>query len=167
MNNPLKWCIRPLTEQDGMEICTWSYPAPYDVYNWPSWDQLSAGPDEFADSDIRNQQYAALENEEGTLCGFVQFFPLTEVIRLGLGLRPDLCGRGTGEAFVQLLITEAQKRRPGQEIDLEVLVRNERAIKTYIRAGFAITDTYERMTPSGMASMHCMVYQPAEEVEPV
>ncbi|MEC0244933.1 GNAT family N-acetyltransferase [Paenibacillus chitinolyticus] len=152
------WRVRPFTETDGKAICTWSYPAPYSVYNWPSWEELSARAEEFADPGIREKQYAAITNERDELCGFAQFFPLTGVTRLGLGIRPDLCGQGLGPSYVECLVAEARRRNPGNEIDLEVLVRNERAIKAYIRAGFAVTDTYERMTPTGMAMMHCMVH---------
>jgi ribosomal protein S18 acetylase RimI-like enzyme len=93
------------------------------------------------------------------LCGFAQLFPLVGVTRLGLGLRPDLCGRGLGSAFSKLIAQEARTRRPANEIDLEVLVWNTRAIKAYERAGFHIADTYERGTPTGPDIFHCMVYR--------
>lgn len=115
---------------------------------------------EFADPQIRAEQYRAVLDEDGLLSGFVQFFPIVGVTRLGLGLRPDLCGKGSGigTQFVQLLVQEAQRRMPQQEIDLEVLVWNKRAIQTYERAGFTITDTYDKRTPTGIAAFHCMVY---------
>ncbi|BFT75915.1 hypothetical protein PAENIP36_73570 [Paenibacillus sp. P36] len=115
---------------------------------------------EFADPHIRAEQYRAIVDDSGVLAGFVQFFPIVGVTRLGLGLRPDLCGKGSGIGvqFVQLLTREALKHAPGQEVDLEVLVWNERAIRTYERAGFTITDTYEKQTPTGVSNFHCMVY---------
>ncbi|MZQ82947.1 GNAT family N-acetyltransferase [Paenibacillus sp. 5J-6] len=118
---------------------------------------------EFADAHIRGEQYRAVVDASGVLSGFVQFFPIVGVTRLGLGLRPDLIGKGSGIGlqFVQLLTREAQKIAPGHEIDLEVLVWNERAIRTYERAGFTITDTYEKQTPMGMSNFHCMVYDAA------
>jgi ribosomal protein S18 acetylase RimI-like enzyme len=94
------------------------------------------------------------------LCGYAQLFPLVGVTRLGLGLRPDLCGRGLGSAFVKLIAQEACNRQPANEIDLEVLIWNTRAIKAYERAGFHITDTYERNTPTGPDIFHCMVFRP-------
>lgn len=164
----LPWRIVPLTEKDCQELCTWRYPAPYELYNWPAWATMLSEQTEFADPRIREEQYRGVVDESGTLCGFVQFFPIVGVTRLGLGLRPDLCGgvregssetpKGIGSRFVQLLVAEAQQRSPGQEIDLEVLVWNERAIRAYQRAGFTITDTYEKWTPTGLADFHCMVY---------
>lgn len=126
---------------------------------------------EFADPLIRIEQYSAVVDEDDSLCGFVQFFPIVGVTRLGLGLHPNLCGqaetqgkgKGLGAAFVKLLVQEAKRRAPLNEIDLEVFVWNERAIRTYVKAGFAITDTYERQTPTGMATFHCMVYNDQED----
>ncbi|MNR00781.1 hypothetical protein D3C85_1165650 [compost metagenome] len=151
------WRVIPLTDEACQELCTWRYPAPYDIYNWPQWAVMLRNESEFADPQIRDEQYHGVVDQYGTLIGFVQFFPIVGVTRLGLGLRPDLCG-GNGTPFVQLLVAEAQQRNPQQEIDLEVLVWNERAIRAYQRAGFTITDTYEKWTPTGMTDFHCMVY---------
>ena len=95
--------------------------------------------------------------------GFAQLFPMEGVTRLGLGMRPDWCGLGMGKRFVQSIVAEARRRRPEDEIDLEVLAWNERAIRTYRNAGFQLTDTYERMTPTGKALFHCMVYMPPDD----
>ncbi|UKS25689.1 GNAT family N-acetyltransferase [Paenibacillus sp. HWE-109] len=156
----LPWHIVPLTDAYCEELCTWQYSAPYEIYNWPAWDTMLQEQTEFADLQIRAEQYRGVVNERAQLVGFVQFFPIIGVTRLGLGLRPDLCGRGDGlgTRFVQLLIKEALNKAPQQEIDLEVLVWNERAIQTYQRAGFIITDTYDRWTPTGISAFHCMVY---------
>lgn len=156
-----KWSIIPLTEEHGKEICTWAYLPPYSIYNWPSWEQLVKDEYEFADPLLRQNQYAAAVDEHHVLSGFVQFFPIVGVTRLGLGLRPDLCSKGIGSLYVQLLVQEAKRRAPQNEIDLEVLTWNDRAIKTYHKAGFEITDTYKRMTPTGQAPFHCMVYTEA------
>ncbi|WP_414858759.1 GNAT family N-acetyltransferase [Paenibacillus sp. Soil724D2] len=160
MHESLPWRVVPLTEANCLELCTWKYSPPYDLYNWSPWETMLREQAEFADPQIREEQYRAVVDENGILSGFVQFFPIVGVTRLGLGLRPDLCGKasGIGTQFVHLLVQEAQRRTPQQEIDLEVLVWNERAIQTYERAGFTITDTYERSTPTGLAAFHCMVY---------
>jgi len=150
--------IVPMNESHAEQICTWRYDAPYDVYNLPPWDTLRENREEFGDPHIRATQYAAVLDEHGELCGFAQFFPITGVTRLGLGMRPDLCGQGLGSVFVQAIVREALRRTPDHEIDLEVLTWNLRARKAYESAGFRVTDTYERNTPSGTAEFHCMVY---------
>ncbi|MCZ8522936.1 MULTISPECIES: GNAT family N-acetyltransferase [Paenibacillus] len=147
-------------------ICRWAYPPPYEIYNWKSWEQLLEGGEEFADPGIRESQYRSVLDEQGELAGFAQLFPITGVTRLGLGLRPDLCGAGLGAAFVEAIAQEALRLNPGNEIDLEVLTSNTRAIRTYHRAGFRITDTYKRMTPRGPDQFHCMVWSGKASSQP-
>ncbi|TVY10820.1 GNAT family N-acetyltransferase [Paenibacillus cremeus] len=151
----------PMTEAHGCEICTWEYPEPYSIYSWRPWEHMLAQQEEFADPDIRSAQYRAVVDDEGRLCGFAQLFPIVGVTRLGFGLRPELCGAGGGAQFVRAIVDEALRVNPDNEIDLEVLTWNERAIRAYLRAGFEITDTYERMTPTGKGEFHCMVWKGA------
>lgn len=154
--------LAPLEVEHCVDICDWAYSPPYDLYSWQPWEQMAAEQIEFGDPVIRALQYAAVLGSDGKLAGFAQFFPLLGVTRLGLGMAPSLCGqgRGIGVSFVQAIIAEAQRRAPADEIDLEVLTWNERARIVYERAGFAITDTYTRPTPTGDAEFHCMVYHP-------
>lgn len=154
-----------MQEAHAAEICTWSYPPPYNIYGFLPWEQMKGLGVEFGDPGIRLQQYLSVLDEQDQLWGFAQLFPMAGVTRLGLGMRPDWCGRGMGKRFVQAIVDEAKRRRPSDEIDLEVLTWNERAIRTYRKAGFYIADTYERLTPTGMAPFHCMVYDPMANEE--
>ncbi|MHA0858277.1 GNAT family N-acetyltransferase [Paenibacillus sp. CMAA1364] len=145
-------------------ICSWIHPSPYDIYGWMPWEQMEALGIEFGDPTIRETQYASITNEHGELYGFAQFFRLEGVIRLGICLRPDLCGLGLGKSVVHSIVQEAIRRCPNDEIDLEVLTWNNRAIKVYLQSGFEITDTYERVTPTGMQPFYCMVYRPTSNL---
>ncbi|NGZ78205.1 GNAT family N-acetyltransferase [Saccharibacillus alkalitolerans] len=154
--------IRPMTEKEAEAVCGWNYEPPYDIYGWMPWEEVKKLGIEFGDPELRARQYVTV-HRGGVCYGFAQLFPLGGTTRLGIGMRPDLCGRGLGSAFVRAVAEEALRRIPGQEIDLEVLTWNQRAIKAYQKAGFAITDLYERMTPAGMKPFYCMVYQPPAE----
>ena len=57
---------------------------------------------------------------------------------VGLGLRPDLCGKGNGLAFFNNGLDYAQKTFHTNCFQLSVAVFNERAIKVYQKAGFTI-----------------------------
>ncbi|WP_219834809.1 GNAT family N-acetyltransferase [Paenibacillus sp. R14(2021)] len=151
--------VGPLSEQLAEELTGWRYEPPFDFYNWTTWQVMLQLGIEFGDADVRERQYVALTGDNGALAGFAQFFPLLGVTRIGLGLRPDLCGQGLGLPLVQAIVAEAIRRAPGDEIDLEVHTWNGRAIRTYERAGFVITDTYAKQTPSGSVNVHCMSYQ--------
>jgi ribosomal-protein-alanine N-acetyltransferase len=161
--------VQALTEQHCKEICSWFYPAPYDIYNWPSWGIMVAQDLQFADHNIRKAQYAAVvrideenpevKHPENELIGYVQYFPMHEVTRIGLGIRPNLCDIGLGLVFMEAILKEALIRNPNHQIDLEVHTWNERAQKTYAKAGFEKTDEYERVTPTGVGRFYCMVYK--------
>ncbi|SDD16421.1 Protein N-acetyltransferase, RimJ/RimL family [Paenibacillus sp. UNCCL117] len=150
--------IAPLLLEHCRDICEWRYEPPYDIYAWQPWELMASLQQEFGDPQLREEQYRAVLDAQGGLCGFAQFFPMAAVTRLGLGMRPDACGQGSGAEFVRAIAAEARRMKPEDEIDLEVLTWNKRAIRAYRRAGFVITDTYERMTPTGEAEFHCMVW---------
>jgi ribosomal-protein-alanine N-acetyltransferase len=161
----MKLLVIQLTEQHCKEICSWHYEAPYDIYNWPSWGHMLSQDLQFADPHIRETQFAGVVRVEGEhnrkseLIGYVQFFPLYQVTRLGLGIRPNLCDKGLGALFMETILSAAKERNPNQEIDMEVHTWNERAQKTYTNAGFVRTDEYDRMTTSGVEIFYCMVYK--------
>ncbi|MCM3786762.1 GNAT family N-acetyltransferase [Neobacillus mesonae] len=150
-----------MSEEHAAEISTWQYDPPYNIYGWLPWDQMKALGIEFGDPELRAAQYISVLNNENELCGFAQLFPLTGVTRIGLGMKPELCGHGLGASFVQSIVKEAVSRNAQNEIDLEVLTWNRRAIRTYEKAGFVIHDTYERLTPEGLKPFFCMVYTDA------
>ncbi|TMV48179.1 GNAT family N-acetyltransferase [Paenibacillus mesophilus] len=154
-----KWLFVPMEEEHGKQICLWRYPEPYSVFNWSPWKELEARSEEFGDPGIRKEQFEAVLDDTGELCGFAQFFPLVGWTRLGLGLRPDLCGQGLGPSFTGAIVGRAMQRQPQNRIDLEVLTANVRAKRAYLKAGFAIRDTYVRNTPTGPDEFHCMVYE--------
>ena len=134
---------------------------------------MQAEGQEFADSALRAAQYASVLDGKNRLIGFIQFFPLEGdpigTTRLGLGLRPDLCGlqSGIGVAFLRACTEEALRRDPRKAVDLEVLTWNLRAIKTYERSGFRVVDRYVRMTPAGEMDFLCMEYEGSPQSGPI
>lgn len=93
----------PMTEPLAKAITTWIYPAPYDLYNMDD--------DEETLSELLDGSYYASINEEGELIGFIcigdaarvpggylaGIYGNEQVMDIGLGMRPDLTGRGQGE----------------------------------------------------------------------
>ena len=68
--------------------------------------------------------------------GFYYFEPNGDVLDYGLGLRPDLVGRGLGLDFFRAGLEFARERYRPRLIRLHVAAFNERAIKVYERASF-------------------------------
>ena len=64
----------------------------------------------------------------------------------GLGLRPDLTGRGLGLAYLSAGLVFAGQRFKPSRFRLSVATFNERAIRVYERAGFTPSRTFDHAT---------------------
>ena len=68
---------------------------------------------------------------------------------VGLGMRPDLAGKGLGLEFVLAGLRFAGNRFPTPAFRLTVASFNRRAIRVYEKAGFEISATFGDSTASG------------------
>jgi ribosomal-protein-alanine N-acetyltransferase len=108
-----------------------------------------ADPDDLAvllDRDRRGDAFHAADGEGGALAGFFQVKVDAEAVEIGLGLRPDLCGRGLGESFTWAGI-DLIRGMPGDvRITLAAAAFNARAITVDRRCGFAETGRHAHRT---------------------
>lgn len=146
--------LAELSEEDARAIAAWRYPAPYDCYDSPTWEQMEREGWAICDDGIRRTQFRSLRaHDDPPPAGYVRFRPAGEGLALHLGVRPDLCGRGLGRAFLDLVLGEARRRADGVPVTLQVRRFNARAIAAYRRAGFQMVgdppvegDPQERLT---------------------
>ena len=133
---------RPMTREWASQIQTWTYAAPYDFYN--------QSPSEEGVNELMTYQ-AILESHE--LIGFYcigspaqvpnSTYPYSsDFTDIGLGMRPDLTGRGHGKSFVTYVVERAAKQ--GKPLRLTVASFNERAIHLYETLGFHTITSFER-----------------------
>lgn len=142
----MRFSIRPLTDADVEALLDWHYPPPYDVYDWDA-DPGSA-------SDLlagvgTDRWFAVDDTDTAALVAFLEITPGDEGIELGLGLRPDLTGRGLGTSLVQAALDLIGRRWDTRPIWLDVLPWNERAIRVYEEHGFVRGDVYLRHFADG------------------
>jgi ribosomal-protein-alanine N-acetyltransferase len=137
-------CIGPLRQEDAEAIAEWRYPEPYSFYDW------TADPDdlrELLDAALRGDAYWAVRDEANELVGYFEFKPKDEqTVEIGLGLRPDLTGRGLGGSFLAAGLEFARTRFAPARFVLSVATFNDRAIKVYERAGFTRERIYMHST---------------------
>jgi len=82
--------IEQLTEEQATAIAEWRYEFPYEWYDTasdPRRIELFANP-------ARRDGLRAVIGDDGDLVGFFNFVPEGDEVRIGLGIRPDLTGRG-------------------------------------------------------------------------
>ena len=150
----MHFTFKPMDEAGARTIQAWRYEDPYSVYNWGDDD---GGIAELLD---RRSPYYAVQDDKGELIGFFCFGSSAQVwdsgkphlysenntITVGLGMRPDLAGKGLGLAFVNAGLAFAKEQFKPDYFRLFVLTFNERAIKVYERAGFQRLGIYVQHT---------------------
>jgi len=131
-----------MTREWAGQIQEWTYGAPYDFYNQP--------PSEEGVAELMTYQAIVEEHE---LIGFYcidspaqvpnSTYPYSsDFTDIGLGMRPDLTGKGYGKSFVTYVMERAMERR--KPLRLTVASFNERAIHLYETVGFRTITSFER-----------------------
>lgn len=139
LGDQLHFNLRPMSDASALAIANWQYPEPYAFYN------STADEDDLAallDASRRGDQYYEVLGDDGALVGFFQFKHEQQPLEIGLGLRPDLTGRGLGLAFVRAGMAYAREQFDAKRLVLAVATFNVRAITVYERAGFQPVETY-------------------------
>ena len=151
----MRFILKPITPDDARAISRWRYQAPYSIYD---------GDPTSVDSLLQPRLcYYSVFDESGDLVGYFCYgkdarvatgrrlgvYAREPALDVGLGMRPDLTGRGLGEGFVHAGLRFARKTYSPQAFRLTVATFNRRAIRVYERAGFEIVETFGAPTPGG------------------
>jgi RimJ/RimL family protein N-acetyltransferase len=161
----MPWHFAQLTESQAKNITTWKYPPPYDLYN------AANEPEELDELLNRDSPYYGVTNDHGRLIGFFCFNETARVpaghwsgayaeagaLDLGLGLRPDLTGKGLGLPFVLAGIEFARSTFTPALLRLTVATFNARAMRVYERAGFRSMVRFTSYSSSGEHQFLTMV----------
>ena len=115
----------------GLEVATWHYEPPYDFYD------LASDPGDAAEmrDPARAGHYRAVLGDEG-LDAFWYFDWPDSAVEVGIGLKPELTGRGLGESFLRAQLDYAAGEWSPATFRLFVAGWNARAIRLYERLGF-------------------------------
>ena len=133
--------IEKMSENNAKYILTWKYEKPYDFYNN---DVTAENLKEMQDG-----SYYALLNAQNDVVGFFCIGENAQVpighqlgvyvddfVDMGLGMHPNLIGKGNGTAFCSNIIQFIEKQYVGKSIRLTVANFNKRAIHLYEKLGF-------------------------------
>ncbi len=125
--------VEEWTQGHAREVARWRYEPPYDFYD------LASDPEDEAamrDSARAGHYRAVLEDGQERLDAFWYFDWHSDVVEVGIGLRPALTGRGRGESFLRAQLAFAAAEWAPGTLRLFVAAWNERAIRLYERLGF-------------------------------
>ena len=152
----MKFIFTPMDEVNARTIQSWNYEVPYNIYNCTAEDDIS----ELLD---RRSPHYAVKDDHGELIGFFAYgssalvwdsgephlFSENNTITIGLGIRPDLTGKGLGLAFVNAGLDFARKQFKPDYFRLFVLMFNQRAIRVYEHVGFQRVGIYVQHNANG------------------
>ena len=135
------YIFRPIARPDAEEISRWRYPEPYATYD--------GDPSSVPGLLDPRYTYHAVTDPGGELVGYFCFGADATVpagrrlglyggdaLDIGLGMRPDLTGRGLGPDFVRAGLRFAGERFSPPAFRLTVAAFNRRAISVYEAVGF-------------------------------
>lgn len=141
------YAFRPITRPDAEEISRWRYPEPYATYN--------GDPASVPGLLDPRYNYHAVTGPGGELVGYFCFGADATVpagrrlglydedaLDVGLGMRPDLTGRGLGPGFVRAGLRFARRTFSPPAFRLTVAAFNGRAVKVYEKAGFEVVRAF-------------------------
>ena len=151
----MEFAFRPLSQVHALEIANdWKYDGIYSFYDMTADEEDYA---EFVDENLRNKNdyFEALEHDE--LIGFFCVIQEGNSIEIGLGLRPDICGKGKGKEFVRQITDYIENNYKFDKLVMNVAAFNQRAIKVYRSCGFKEQETISRSSNGGIYEFLSMV----------
>lgn len=146
-----------MTQEQAEEIAhNWHYDGVYSFYDIEADEEDLA---EFLDPKVRgDSMFVVSKNDE-----FIGFFSFNKVAAntydIGLGMRPDLTGKGKGREFLIAGIDFVKSRFKPDKITLSVATFNQRAIKIYRKIGFKNIDTFMQDTNGSTYEFLKMAYE--------
>lgn len=136
----MRYSVVPVTRDHARDIAGWRYPGAFAVYNFG---------DDVADTvtwalEPGNRVHVLLA-EDGSLAAYCSYGVDGRVpgwryddsaLDVGLGLRPELTGRGLGQRVLEAACAFAEASLGATSLRVTVAAFNERALEVCRRAGF-------------------------------
>lgn len=126
------------TEEEARELATWAYPPPFDLYD-------AADPATFLTTGAPGEGCYPAVDDDGRLVAFAVLGaearvlgqePADGVVDVGIGVRPDVTGRGLGGALVGQVVALAAELTGARAARAAVAAFNERSLALCRSAGF-------------------------------
>ncbi|MBA3945536.1 MAG: GNAT family N-acetyltransferase [Herpetosiphonaceae bacterium] len=166
MKTTLPLNFAPMDEATSRSMLKWHYPPPYEQYSATSTDA------EAVLSYLMNlaNRFYAIRDANTQLVGFCSFGANAQVpggdytdratLDIGLGLQPELTGKGLGLMVVQATLAFAQQQWAPPHFRMTVAAFNTRAIRVYERAGFRTTYRFLSSGPAPQRFIQMVAHQP-------
>ncbi len=142
-------------EQAENIASNWHYEGEYSFYDFAADEEDLA---ELLNPQKRGDKYYIVKKDNEEI-GFFYFENEGDSVEIGLGMKPELTGRGMGLDFLQAGLNYAISKYNLKQITLSVATFNERAIKVYKKAGFESVETFMQDTNGSCFEFLKMKYE--------
>ena len=132
----VKDCMK---EDYAKQIVEWKYEGDYSDYNLPTYEECKEKKYGITREDRKDNYIVYLLNNEVVFYSNMKEMDNNKLY-IGVGLKPEYCGKGLGNYFLEDSIKEMKKKYPERTLFLEVRSWNKRAIKAYEKIGFKVTN---------------------------
>jgi [ribosomal protein S18]-alanine N-acetyltransferase len=146
----MEFIIEKMNYDRAKQISEWAYQEPYSIY-------CMDGSDECI-NELLDCLYYTVTDDKNNIVGYYCFGEAAQVpvgrqfgvysdndkTDIGLGINPNLCGKGLGYDFLKNGMSFASDQLSIKEFRLTVAVFNQRAIKVYERLGFRKVASFMR-----------------------
>ena len=139
----MRFRIQPIAQGDALQLANWRYPFPYSLYDLsPEKIQVLLNP---------KLRYHVVFDEHESLVGYCCFGEDArvpgcdygpgepDVLDVGLGLRPDLTGKGLGRSFIAAVLDFAEEAFSPSRFRVTVADFNRRSVRAFENVGFRAT----------------------------
>jgi [ribosomal protein S18]-alanine N-acetyltransferase len=142
----MKIVIKPLQKDQALDVITWQYEPPYNVYNFNHREE------ELTYLLEPRHAFHALLNDSGGLEGFCSFGAdgqvtggnyHAEALDIGMGLRPALTGQGRGLDYAKAVLEYALTTYQPQKLRVTIMSFNWRARRVWEHLGFKFYDEFK------------------------
>jgi RimJ/RimL family protein N-acetyltransferase len=130
------------------EIATWQYPPPYTIYSLSNSEvPILMDPEKW---------YFAVLGVSGSLAGYCCYGKEAQVgggdyegvgdriLDVGVGMRPEMTGKGLGKSFVEEVLIYGSERFSPRRFRVTVAAFNKRSLRTFLSLGFVKTQRFNR-----------------------
>jgi RimJ/RimL family protein N-acetyltransferase len=149
MDNQIELHFHPMDKDNAHIVLGWKYPPPYDFYN-PNPENLGVDITYLTEP---KYPYFTITDHKGKLLAFCTYgldaqVPggnySREALDIGLGLHPDLTGRGYGIRFVNEVLEYGLQKYQPETCRVTIAKFNQRAQRVWEKAGFQFDHEFKR-----------------------
>lgn len=151
------YTLSKLTDDEVEDIFNWRYKNEYEVYNMPPKEYCIKEGYTILNKDERNDGYYSFHIDD-KFAGFFHIMNNEKYFLLGIGIRPELCGKNYGRMLVNMAVKEMIIKDYNKPILLTVRTFNIRAMKCYKNAGFDFIKKYYESNMYTPGEMYIMRY---------